>query len=297
MAIGSIGRDHCGYQLGLRFSLKLAMPSRASSDCAGRAACVGPESPRRAARRALHLGLEFADRAGRAVQQRIGDSRASLEFFGAADFMRQADAQSLGGGDALAGQAIAAEAAVSHGADQERRDAERRHADAHLGNGKECAVGREHDIAAGRDRRAAADRRAMHHRDRRLGQAGRARRGYRPARNASAAGSGSAPRAARSAPAQKCLPLPRSTTTRVHRRRRAPQLARQFIHHLLARSALLRSGRLSTIVAIPRGETRRERLQCHDPHHRPTLSGTVLRHLSATAAAADESLPASGNWP
>ena len=83
----------------------------------------------------IHISLQFADGAWRTVQQCIGDCRERLfELFRAADFMREADAQCLGGGDALARKAIAAEAAMSHGANEERHDAVRRHADAHLGN-------------------------------------------------------------------------------------------------------------------------------------------------------------------
>ena len=65
----------------------------------------------------------------------------------------------------------AAELAQTHGADEQRREPHRRHPDPHLGNGEECALGRQHDVAAGRNGGAAADGAAMDHDDGRLGQA------------------------------------------------------------------------------------------------------------------------------
>src|SRR5262249_43394265 len=88
-----------------------------------------------------------------------------------AQFMCHADAQRLGSIDAFARNPVAAERARTHGADEQRREPHRRHPDPHLGNGEECALGRQHDVAAGRNGGAAADGAAMDHDDGRLGQA------------------------------------------------------------------------------------------------------------------------------
>ena len=116
-----------------------------------------------------HLGLEIALRAGRAMQERVGDrGEPVVKFVGFDHFMHQPEAECIGRGKALAGQPIAQEAALPQGPGQKRRDAERRHAGADLRNGEKRRLGGDRNIATGDDRSAAADRRAMHRRNRRL---------------------------------------------------------------------------------------------------------------------------------
>ena len=164
---------HSGYQLGLRFSRKAAMPSCASADfgsCGGGTlARISVEVGRCVARGG---GLELRQRVWRAEQQRVGDLRQrGIERQRFAKLVHEPEPQRVRGLDAFARQSVAPERAVADGADHERHDAHRRHADAHLGDREEGVAGGDRDVAAADEAGAAADRAAFDHRDGRLRQA------------------------------------------------------------------------------------------------------------------------------
>ena len=162
--------------------------------------------------------------------------------------------RSASAADPFAGKPVAAEAAMPHGADEERHHAERRHADTDLRNREERRFGRDRDVAAGGETGAAADRAAVHDSDRWLRQVSSATSTSRSEVWRRRPRLASGPREARSAPVQKCRPLPRSTTMRT-----LSSAAERF--ELAASSssivwskALPRSGRLSVMVAMRRAD-------------------------------------------
>ena len=113
---------HCGYQLGLRFSLKLAMPSRASSvsgePCDARRDWI--DATEWAARQnALQIRLEA--RVAPPARHAAAPSTISASFSSSFSALvssctRPARSASTAPKLLLAGQAIAAEAAMAHGA-------------------------------------------------------------------------------------------------------------------------------------------------------------------------------------
>ena len=124
--------------------------------------------------------------------------------------MNEADPQGFLGGEALAREQIAAQAARVDRAQKERNERPRREAEPHLRQREERVVRGDDDVATGDDCNGAADAGTVDERDGRLG--------YRIEREANGGNGrarlllgGGTPT---SAPALKCLPLPRSTIER-----------------------------------------------------------------------------------
>ena len=144
-----------------------------------------------------------------------------------------------------------------------------------------CALGpREHDVARGHEPRPAGERPALHHRDHRLGQLPACRSNSAPSRSAAASllggvRSAEASSSSRSAPAQKSLPAPRSTTTRTSASRSAASSA------CVQRLDQRRAERVALVGAVEREGEDAARRSADAQRGRPSAHPRASRRASA----------------